>query len=394
MTKVAVDLASMLGLDHDGASRGISPFETEMRRRLWWQICTLDVRTAEYYGSDPHLLESSFDTKFPSNVNDASIHPDMSASPQPTTGRTEMLFTLVRLEISNFARRMIFSENFGRANSYAALSIWTKCKAIDQFRDRIERQYLSQCDFAIPLDFITAASSRLILAKLKLAVLKPRTRQYEHLLMQETFRKACVEILERARALQLYERGKQWLWLFQTYIEWDALAYLLINLSLVPAGNEVEVAWAAAEKIYNHWKSNSEPGSDRRWKNIEYLWSQALLAREMFQNDPGLFGSAMTNKEAMNIDVLGDGSSVEGASGESEVQESGHLPGTEAHDQVFGSESLAKSSRGQGDRSQLEIPAESPDIPTSGTACQWSSALFERYFEVLSSEQNMPGSWL
>ena len=305
-----------------------------------------------------------------------------------------MLFTLVRLEISNYARQMIFSENFGRADSYAALATWTKCKAIDQFRDHIERQYLSQCDFAIPLDFITAESSRLGLAKLKLAVMKPRTRQYEHLLMQEIFRKTCVEILERARALRFYERGKQWLWLFQTYIEWDALAYLLINLSLVPAGNEVEVAWAAAEEIYNHWKSNNELRSDPRWRNIEYLWSQALLAREMFQNDPGLFGSAMTNKEAMNIDVLGDGSSVEGASGESEVQESGHLPGTEARDQGFASESLAKSSRGQGDRSQLEIPAESPDIPTSGTACQWSSALFERYFEVLSSEKNMPGSWL
>jgi hypothetical protein len=45
LTGLAIRIAHSLGLHRDGTNFDVSPFDTEMRRRCWWQICVLDVRT-------------------------------------------------------------------------------------------------------------------------------------------------------------------------------------------------------------------------------------------------------------------------------------------------------------------------------------------------------------
>lgn len=344
----------------------MAPFEVEIRRRLWWQIYVLDVRTAEDNGSDPQILTTSFTTRFPSNVNDASLHPSMSEMPQAYFGRTEMSFTLVRFEGSNLAGRVVFSDKYCQENSYDVLSGPEKCVAINNFRDRIEGEYLSHLDKSVPLDFITATSIRLILVKLKLAVNKPQTRQSQHLVMQQSFRKTCVEILQRARLLRHYEKGNKWLWLFQTYLEWDALSYLFINLSLVPSGDDVDLAWGAVDDIYDFWKNHSDTCLNYRWKDIEDLRSRALYARGLVQREPSVFaispvGSCGPNPFDMSTQV-----------------QSAPISQVEVVSSAL----------------QDEGTTESLIIPSAGTGCQWSAQIFEKYFEVLDSEHNQHRSWL
>jgi hypothetical protein len=48
MTGLATRIANALGIHRDGAQFGLSPFETEMRRRLWWQVCTLGTLTSRF----------------------------------------------------------------------------------------------------------------------------------------------------------------------------------------------------------------------------------------------------------------------------------------------------------------------------------------------------------
>lgn len=297
----------------------------------------------------------------------------MSEMPQANSGRTEMSFTLVRFEGSNFARRIVFSDKFCQENSYEILTAPEKCVAINKFREQMEQRYLSHLDKGIPLDFITAASIRLILVKLKLTVSKPRTRQNQYLIMQPSFRKTCVEILERARLLRQYEKGKQWVWLFQTYIEWDALVYLFIHLSLVPAGDDVHSAWRAASDIYDHWKHHSDTCLDRRWRNIEELRSQALHARELVHREPSVLATSPVD-------------------GSFEYPDSDHLD----------SLGMIPLSEGAPVRQLEVVPpplrgediTEGLDIPSAGTGCQWSTGIFERYFEVLDSENDLQRSWL
>lgn len=264
-------MALKMGLNQDGEALGQPPFEVEMRRRLWWQLFILDIRAAEDRQSEPCILESSFNTRLPSNIGDADLHPQMSRQPVCGQNRTEMLYSLVRFEGSYFARQMVFSDGFGQANAYISLSTKQKCHAIDLFQERIETQYLSHCDDGIPLDKITKWSIRLILDKLRLAAIDETA--------PEDARQRYIKLLQDASELRKYEGGQQWFWLFQTYIEWDALACLLRGLQAHTVEGEHDEGWHIARDVYSYWKNHESVRRDRRWDQIERLSLEVFVTR-------------------------------------------------------------------------------------------------------------------
>ncbi|KAL4759383.1 Zn(II)2Cys6 transcription factor [Aspergillus foveolatus] len=273
---LAIGMALKMGLNQDGEAQGYPQFEVEIRRRLWWQLFTLDIRVAEDRGSEPCILESSFNTRLPSNVADTTLHPAMTRPPRGQ-GRTEMLFSLVRFEGSYFARQMVFSERFRADNSYAGLSSNEARHAIELFQERIEKQYLEYCDESVPLDRVIVQSIRLILAKLRLVAAAGSEAENT---VSKGRASACsarswAQILQDAEALRGYAEGKQWLWLFQTYIEWDGLAHLLQHFWADPPREEEE-HWELANRVYSHWKKEQSFQRDGRWKAIQDLWSEVL----------------------------------------------------------------------------------------------------------------------
>ncbi|KAL4972639.1 fungal-specific transcription factor domain-containing protein [Aspergillus desertorum] len=280
---LAVGMALKMGLNQDGEAQGYQPFDVEMRRRLWWQLLTLDTRVAEDRGSEPCILESSFSTRLPLSIADSDLHPAMSRLPDRRQGRrTEMLFSLVRFEGSYFARQMVFSEKFGAENSYARLSSTEKRHAIDLFQERIEKQYFKYCDGSIPLDRVTVQSIRLVLAKLRLVVRRGAEDEENTLERgQASLQSGWIQILQNSEAFRGYEAGKQWLWLFQAYIELDSLVHLLQHLRADSSGDQGDEGWEIANRAYSCWNENETVPRDARWKGIEELWSEVLGRRQV-----------------------------------------------------------------------------------------------------------------
>jgi hypothetical protein len=105
LTGVAVRIAQSMGLERDGSSLGLRPFETEMRRRVWWQLKALDYQIAELCGlSKFRDLDPGPDsTKWPTNVNDDHFHPGMASSPSASSSLTDMSFVALRYELVSFA---------------------------------------------------------------------------------------------------------------------------------------------------------------------------------------------------------------------------------------------------------------------------------------------------
>ncbi|PGH16990.1 hypothetical protein AJ79_01374 [Helicocarpus griseus UAMH5409] len=401
--------AMRIGLHCDGESAGISPFDVEMRRRLWWHIYTLDVRIAEDYASDPCLIESSFNTKLPLNINDASLHPDMSEPPQSQPGRTEMLLSLVMFEVTAFSRRIMFSDKFCRTNSYAILSPAQKLKAVDLLRGRIEKQYLSHCDKKIPFDFITATAGRLIFAKLKIAAVKPKSNQDRRVPMSVSNRNSCIQLLQHAHVLRQYEKGKQWLWPFQTCVEWDALAYLLLDLCVYPSGSEKGVAWKAVDETFHHWADHPDVRHDSRWKHIEELRSQALGVRDTTHGQlPGAdLAQKKNNSSSHQLRAAYEGPPLStltevprnldlaSAAETDERQAQTFLPAAATEDpgsgQITHMQTLADAAAAMAEPNiasgEDETMSNAADMPGTGTVCEWSAGLFERYFEVVDHRQ-------
>ncbi|KAF2737800.1 hypothetical protein EJ04DRAFT_86987 [Polyplosphaeria fusca] len=66
-------IAQGLGVHHDGAHFGLRPIEIETRRRVWAQICILDVRFAEQLGREPTISTQSYDTALPLSISDRDL---------------------------------------------------------------------------------------------------------------------------------------------------------------------------------------------------------------------------------------------------------------------------------------------------------------------------------
>ncbi|KAJ5922139.1 hypothetical protein N7516_009842 [Penicillium verrucosum] len=413
----AIGIALKIGLHRDASASQLPPFQVEMRRRLWWQIYILDINIAEDCSTNPRILESWFDTRLPLNVSDASLDPDMKDPPRKS-GKTEMVLSLTRSEISNFARRTIFPEQFCEENCYPVLSASQKCTTIDLFKEKVEQQYLSHLDQSIALDYFTTVSSNLILAKLKLAVIKPRARQDQSMLTHVNFRKVCIEILQDTSALKRHGKVSQWLWTFPNHIEWDALTCLLINLSLAPKGEALDSAWQAVNETYEYLKVDGDAQRDCRWENIEELRTKALFSRDMIQINPSQWGASPDDDSGFEGSNTVDTESPQQLGlgtlkrhREDDISSSRCSPGelesiapncrsqvptvqSETQEQLPRMWALANAAAvaptAIDSSSHLEPATEPTDNPSSGTGCQWSATLFERYFQVLGSEQTSP----
>ena len=106
LTGIAVRIAQRMGLNFDGTSYGLPPFEVEMRRRLWYQIMFLDNRVSELSGAGCSLLTYIWTTKPPLNVNDSDLFPEMKEIPRECEGITEMVYVLQRCEVANLIQKL------------------------------------------------------------------------------------------------------------------------------------------------------------------------------------------------------------------------------------------------------------------------------------------------
>ena len=65
--------ARELGVHRDGTIFGLPPIETELRRRVWSQLCILDARYAEQLGREPTISSDSYDTMLPLSIDDRDL---------------------------------------------------------------------------------------------------------------------------------------------------------------------------------------------------------------------------------------------------------------------------------------------------------------------------------
>lgn len=287
LTGLVIRMAQALGVHRDGQVFGLSPFETEMRRRLWWQICNLDMRASEDHGSDPSIVEQTFDTKFPLNINDDDIWPGMTEPPEEKEGRTEMLFDLIRFTVSTTVRRLSYAPpGPGPCRERnARITLEDKERLIEELHQYLEKKYLRYCNMSIPLDWVAATVSRLILAKMWLIVHHPFQREDGGAgLPQETKDSlflTSIEVIEFSALLETETTTLKWGWLFRTYVQWHAVAFVLSQLCVRTSGPQVEKAWAAVDSVFDEWGgvvSASKRGM--LWKPLRKLMARARAARQ------------------------------------------------------------------------------------------------------------------
>lgn len=286
LTGLLIRLAQSLGIHRDGAKFGISPFQTEMRRRLWWQICTLDVRASEDHGSDPSISDETFDTSLPLNINDEDIDPSSKEAPKERDGWCEITFDLIRFTVSTTGRRLSYTPVAGPCQkSNAGLTLEDKENLIEELHQYLENHYLKYCDMDVPLHWVAATVARLVIAKMWLIVHHPLGREDGGAgLPQETQNRlfmTSIEVVKFSRLLETEKSTLKWGWLFRTYVQWHAVAFILSQLCTRTKGPEAEHGWEVIESVFDEW-SDLMLASKRGmlWKPLRKLKARARAARD------------------------------------------------------------------------------------------------------------------
>lgn len=217
----------------------------------------------------------------------------MTEWPKERQGFTDMTFCLIRFEVTNIFRRILYvPPGPGRGNYFFSnLTVAEKEKWISDCHQRLEDRYLKDCDMSIPLCWVTATISRLVMSKMWLIVYHPHQRKDGGAsLPQETKDKLFITSLENIEYSILLEteaRTMKWGWLFRTYVQWHAIAFLLSELCVRTKGEAVDRAWRALEATAGRWWFPLGESSPYRkgkagclWKPLRKLMAKAQNARQ------------------------------------------------------------------------------------------------------------------
>lgn len=258
LTSLLIRISQALGLHRDGTNfPNLTPFEIEMRRRLFWAVCVLDLRSAEDQGTDLTIVHGTFDTQLPLNINDTDISPESESLPEPREGTTDMAFSLIRYEICALSRRLhtVSSDMALTCSPDAGKSLEEREALLTDLYRRIKQRLLK--DSSTPMFFVASNITRVIVAKMTLviyqSVLFPGSGN--ECLSEEVRARlfnAALDVFEYNHILNTDPRCKQWRWLFQTWSHWHALAYILLEVSHRPWGPKAERAWAALNLSFSY----------------------------------------------------------------------------------------------------------------------------------------------
>ncbi|KAL4963755.1 Zn(II)2Cys6 transcription factor [Aspergillus stella-maris] len=266
-------LAQGMGLHRDGTRLGsLTPFEIEMRRRLWWSVYLLEVQASEFQAIGINIREDSYDTEPPSNINDNDFSPDTENLPEAGPGYTDITFCLVRIEMNVHRQRS--SLNAPTRNGERNL-LGERLTQLKQIHTRLQDRYLKFCSTSVPIQWVTATVIRLALSRYWLLAhlgcpakaengtdsTSPFNKAPDNPKKNQLFATA-IEVVEFSYLLETDPRTKKWSWFFKGYPQWQAVIFVLSELCSRPRTPEADQAWVLMDNAVSRWKQrDSEKGS-------------------------------------------------------------------------------------------------------------------------------------
>lgn len=284
MTALTFHLAQAMGLHRDGTAFGLKPFETEIRRRIWWHICLLDARSSEDHGCEPIVHDGVFDTRMPLNVNDCDLSPQMTAFPDEKEEATEMTFCLIRCQVTRAVRRIGYAPPGmrGLGPHHDRPSPESRSVLMGELQRLLEERYLRYCDPSVSIFLVAATVARLIIARMWLAVHYPNS--HKDAIASSTRDRLfaiSVEVIELSTLLLTNQDLLKWNWYFKTHFQWHAMAFVLSEICSRPPSDECDRAWEYVTAVYERWETKDKERQGNLGRPMGRLMAKARKVREM-----------------------------------------------------------------------------------------------------------------
>lgn len=255
-----------MGYHRDGEQLDLDPFETEMRRRVWWQIVIQDSKYAMLSGLRQTMLPLRWDTEMPQNLNDADIIPGSTEPAQPRQGPTEMAFCLMFNEIYKFKMAadnandapafeaaMLGQDLDDSAHQTALTKFRGQAQALENRLIELENQYV---DVSAGNVHKAALTIRPMITNKLSEMLVPVREQPEW--GTEIFGPKDslfkVVMMGNEQRMDAFDKLQQtgFVWFVKLHFQLDTFAVMTGQLCQRPTGSLADRAWAVTERVYNH----------------------------------------------------------------------------------------------------------------------------------------------
>ncbi|KAL7952942.1 fungal-specific transcription factor domain-containing protein [Trichoderma compactum] len=259
MSGILVRAAISVGLHRDGGTfPSVSFFEAEMRRRLWWHICCFDARVSQCYAPETMISNSMFDTKEPTNCNDADLEVNMVKEPTAREGFTDVSFTLIACELRRLCNHMLSSSSALLASGEKQQA--AQCVAlhkIEEARQWATTQFFGNSGPRRAVQQFTEFLFGMLLDHLSIIVrdtnIFGNAASAEQIYLRDRSRSflSAVTLIENMRKWRYQPSTYQWGWVLINFQQWYALGIVLIHLQTQTWDSGCERAWSLVVKTLN-----------------------------------------------------------------------------------------------------------------------------------------------
>ncbi|KAI1172574.1 hypothetical protein F4777DRAFT_508046 [Nemania sp. FL0916] len=243
-------IAVGMGLHRDGSHfSNVTPFDAEIRRRVWYHICLIDSRVGECQAPNAGITMSLFDTKKPSNLNDTDIAPDMTVLPVSSEGYTDSTFYVLRCKMWHFACRFkstISTEPGSHEDRTADRPTLLKDIRKDMAQD-LKRYLNPESD-----QFHCLIHTMIVLELSRFDQIIHVANNFKS--PSESHKAFALAVANLQHVFHLAEQksSAQWSWYLVSCIQWHTMSTILVHLSTSPWGPTAEMAWGLAKKAFVH----------------------------------------------------------------------------------------------------------------------------------------------
>ncbi|KAM5370301.1 hypothetical protein ACJZ2D_008597 [Fusarium nematophilum] len=288
MNGLALRAAQSIGLHRDGKKLGLSPFESEIRRRLWWYFVGRDGRGAEDYGlSNAASSCHMFGADLPRNLHDSDLTPEMTELPPARAEWTRMTLVLVNIEVAK-AWAQLSQIEWDSGNTPGED---VRAQIISAATSQIQ-PILARCNPIIPEQRMTLKVSRIMTRKLDIIT----RRQWQTLRAEDQAPWAteaslleALSVLDDASDLQDDDDLRTFHWIMRSYPQYHMILFILRHLCVCPRGPSVGRAFDMVERHLERARI-AERGHLRgmKWTVLTTLKDRALSLRQRTEVEDAL----------------------------------------------------------------------------------------------------------
>lgn len=272
-TAMADRIARRLRLHHPGRritdndSSKDAHLQIEMGKRIWWELCLLEIRSVQKAGMGTSDIHHRLFSVLPFPVSDMDLvsFRDDPRNRQHTdvTPSSEMIFFLIRCEMVRFLGE-IREQQGDQAGwtefSTTSMTLEEKLLLIRNFEQHISRRYLSLCNDAVAHHRFTRLFTEGILSRLRLPSYVSEETRLDHTAgrgvqdvtnqkkaVQRSLLQICTDTLAKHTQLLTDPSFTNFNWFLFQNMPFIAMIHALRLLRKFSDGHLVDEAWKAVE---------------------------------------------------------------------------------------------------------------------------------------------------